>query len=130
MARMFADNIAVYKASLSNLDLTQSQQGFPPLAEWEKRCTWPSILQSVPGCLSQETGKYLTLSTMLTTVMSAKYLSITIHKEARWDSHADTVTVKANMTLWVPQSGTTSKSNHETETTEGGNVPGLCKSCT
>ena len=107
LARLFADDTAVYRAVMSYLDQSQLQQNLLWLAEWEEN--WDMAfhpgkcirLPRVPVTRSRTVldFDYELHKQTLATVMSAKYLGITVQKEITWDNHIDTITAKANRTL-------------------------------
>ena len=95
----------MYMAILSHLDQVQLQQDLLRLAEWEK--SWDMTfhfakLTMLPVMNNKQVldfdYKLHSQTLAIVTVTSAKYLGITIHKEASWDSCINTITAKANKT--------------------------------
>jgi hypothetical protein len=104
LARLFADDTAVYRKVTSLDDQTQLQQDLDRLAAWEN--SWD--MQFHPGkCTTLPVTRRRTTLTYpyqlhgetLETVASTKYLGVTLQKDVSWDRHVDAITAKASKTL-------------------------------
>ena len=104
LARLFADDTAVYRTVLNSEQQDQLQQDLQRLSEWEK--SWdmlfhPQKCVSMPVTRSRSPldRSYELHGHTLDTVNSAKYLGVTLSRDLDWDTHINNVTNKANQIL-------------------------------
>jgi hypothetical protein len=104
LARLFADDTAVYRVVTNGIDQAHLQQDLHRLAEWEK--SWdmqfhPAKCTTLPVTRSRRhlQPAYQLHGHTLETVTAAKYLGVTIQGDLSWDDHINSIVSKANKTL-------------------------------
>ncbi|KAL8595170.1 hypothetical protein ACOMHN_013843 [Nucella lapillus] len=104
LARLFADDTAVYRVVTSVNDQAQLQQDLHRLTEWEK--SWdmqfnPAKCNTLPVTRSRRPlqPSYQLHGHILETVKAVKYLGVTIQGDLCWDDHVNNIVSKANKTL-------------------------------
>ena len=102
--RLFADDCLMYRRIKTPEDQAILQRDLNKLQQWEDRwlmqfntdkCEVLRVTNRKPPVLAD----YIIHGHVLNTVVSAKYLGLTIHKSLSWDTHIDKITKKANSTL-------------------------------
>jgi hypothetical protein len=104
LARLFADDTAVYSKVTSALDQEQLQADLNYLAHWEEK--WDMQFHPAKCTTLRCTQKHRPLITdytlhghTLSTVTTAKYLGVTLHNKMDWDDHVNNICSKANSAL-------------------------------
>lgn len=104
LARLFADDTAVYKVVVNSKQQDQLQQDLQHLAEWER--SWD--MQFHPAkCVSMAVTRsrtplsrsYVLHGHTLETVRTVKYLGVTMSHDGTWDHHINNMANKANRVL-------------------------------
>ena len=104
LARLFADDTAVYKTISNGHDQAQLQEDLQRLADWQE--SWdmefhPAKCQTLLITRSRKPlqPSYILHGHTLENVSSAKYLVVTINNTVSWDDHISNTCSKADKVL-------------------------------
>ena len=104
LARLFADDRAMYGTTSSGHDQTQLQEDLQRLADWEG--SWdtgfhPAKCQTLSITRSRKLlqPSYILHGHTLENISLANYLGVTINSTASWDDHISNTCAKANKVL-------------------------------
>ena len=104
LARLFADDTAVYKTISNGHDQAQLQEDLQRLADWEESWDMEFHHAKCQTLLITRSRKLLQPSYVLRghtleNVSSTKYLGVTINNTVSWDDHISNTCSKANRAL-------------------------------
>ena len=104
LARLFADDTAVYKTISNGHNQAQLQEDLQRLADWEESRDMefhPAKCQTLSITRSRKPlqPSYVLYGHTLENVSSAKYLGVTINNTVSWDDHTSNTGSKANRVL-------------------------------
>ena len=104
LARLFADDTAVYKTISNGHDQAQLQEDLQRLADWQE--SWdmefhPAKCQTLSITRNRKPlqPSYVLHGHYLENVSSAKYLGVTINNTVSWDDHISNTCSKADRVL-------------------------------